>query len=302
MGKRTLLVLPAVVVALLLSGMPADGQKARPKKKAAAPTVVFAVLSDGKLIEPIGVIDKAALKAGENLSPKTTLPDLYRGGRPYSVIFGGKVDGTAAVVKSNIGSECGGSCADVVLKPAQPRLKGLVMALATNAKPAKAGSGVRRRPTADERAEIETLVRAEFKRQGTSDAALKNLRYHNLTALDVNGDGVVEFVGSYWTAPTKNERRILFFIAEKGDAGTYVFVHSDYEAIEPDDMMSGDLADADAGIGHELLLDTFDYDGDGVSEIFTIGKAFEGNNYYVYRRADGKWDRVLETYVYRCAY
>ena len=69
MGKRTLLVLPAVVVALLLSGMPADGQKARPKKKPAAPTVVFAVLSDGKLIEPIGVIDKAALKAGENLSP-----------------------------------------------------------------------------------------------------------------------------------------------------------------------------------------------------------------------------------------
>ena len=40
MGKRTLLFLPAVVVALLLSGMPADGQKARPKKKPAAPTVV----------------------------------------------------------------------------------------------------------------------------------------------------------------------------------------------------------------------------------------------------------------------
>ena len=66
--------------------------------------------------------------------------------------------------------------------------------------------------------------------------------------------------------------------------------------------MSGDIKDLDTGILHELLLDVFDIEGDGVSEIFTIGQAFEGNNYYAYRKEGTTWKRIFETYVYRCAY
>ena len=66
--------------------------------------------------------------------------------------------------------------------------------------------------------------------------------------------------------------------------------------------MTNDLKDLDGGRGSELLLDVLDADGDGVKEVFTIGQAFEGNNYYVYKRAAGKWTKVFEAYRYRCAF
>jgi hypothetical protein len=72
--------------------------------------------------------------------------------------------------------------------------------------------------------------------------------------------------------------------------------------VTADDVMSGDLKDLDGGRGSELLLDLLDYDEDGVKEIFTIGQAFEGNNFYVYKRSGDKWNKVLETYRYRCAF
>jgi hypothetical protein len=81
-----------------------------------------------------------------------------------------------------------------------------------------------------------------------------------------------------------------------------LFATADHSVVGPDDVMSGDVKDLDTGVGHELLLDVLDFDNDGVREIFTIGQAFEGNNYYVYKRVDGKWSKVYETYDYRCAY
>jgi GH24 family phage-related lysozyme (muramidase) len=45
-----------------------------------------------------------------------------------------------------------------------------------------------------------------------------------------------------------------------------------------------------------------DYNGDTTDEIFTVVKAFEGYNYNVYSRQDGKWTRIFEGYNYHCAY
>ena len=66
--------------------------------------------------------------------------------------------------------------------------------------------------------------------------------------------------------------------------------------------MSGDLKDVDNGILHELLIDTFDYDNDGIAEVFTTTQAFEGRNFQVYRRQSGKWMSVFKSYNYRCGY
>ncbi len=175
------------------------------------------------------------------------------------------------------------------------------MGLATNQNPAKTVSGVRRLPTAAERAEIESLVRAEFTKQGVSAKAVKNMKYYNLTALDVDADGKAEMVGSFWTENLPKERNLLFFIAEKNKGGKYNFGYSEYEKITPDKVMSGNLKDLDE-LGGELLLDTFEYNGDASAEIFTINKAFEGNNFHVYSRQNGKWKRVFEGYNYHCAY
>ncbi|MDQ3132690.1 MAG: hypothetical protein M3Q99_18225 [Acidobacteriota bacterium] len=283
--------------------------KDKPKPAAKPKAIVFAVLMDGERIEPIGEIDKGEMVAaaggdGEEKSLLNFAKSFYKPKTIYNLIFGAAKNGTVTVQSSNPKSDCGKNAATVTTESAKAKLKGLVMGLATNQTPAaKTASGVRRLPTAAERAEIESLVRSEFKKQGISADAVKNMKYHNLTALDVDNDGKAEMVGTFWAENSADERNLLFFIAEKAKDGKYNFGYSEYEKIGKDDVMSGELKDLDEeGIGHELLLDALEYDGDTTAEIFTLGKAFEGYNYNVYSRQNGKWTRVYETYNYHCAY
>lgn len=279
------------------------GSATAQRKPAARPVpprpVIFAVVNDGKWIEPIATVDAGKIASAVDESEDLTVfaRNYYKPKSFYALIFGGANEGLATVAKSNIGSECGGSSADVTVRAPKAKLVAPVFALATNVKVKPDAKSYRRRPTPAERAEIEKLVRAEFTKNGASSAATKVLRYHNLTAVDLDNDGGVEFVGSYWIAPTKDERRLLFFVAE--DRGLAYSAHS---VVTPEEVMTSDLKDVDAGRGAELLLDVLDYDGDGVKEIFTILQAFEGNNYYVYKRDGAKWTKVHETYVYRCAF
>jgi hypothetical protein len=219
----------------------------------------------------------------------------------HNLIFGGAASGTVTVKTSNPKSDCAKNLAEVSAQSAKAKLKGFVMSLATNQNTAKTNSGVRRLPTAGERAEVESLVRAEFAKQGVTARVLNNLKYYNLTALDVDGDGKAEMVGSFWVESSAKERNLLFFIAEKDNGAKYKFGYSEYKKFTPAEMMSGELKDLDE-LGGESLLDTFEYSGDKVAEVFTISKAFEGNNFYVYSRKDGKWIRVFEGYNYHCAY
>ncbi|MEO6333872.1 MAG: hypothetical protein ABIO91_02725 [Pyrinomonadaceae bacterium] len=299
---------PWLIVAAFLFSTSLFAQKPspRPKPRAAPKSVVFAVLDGGKRVEPIASIDGgklAALDLGEGVPAKLFAGAYYKPKSEYALIFGGAADGNVSIVKSNIGTECGGSSADTIFKTMKAKLSGHVMALAMNAKLNASATGFRRKPSIEERGRIEKLVAAEFTKQGASALAVKTLRYHNLTAVDVEDDDLPEFVGSYWIAPTAAERRLLFFIAEQDANGKIHFSMSEHSVVKPDGVMSGDVKDLDTGVGHELLLDVLDYDADGVREIFTIGRAFEGNNYYVYKRGDGgKWAKVFETYSYRCAY
>ena len=277
--------------------------KPAPKTK----SIVFAVLNDGQTLEPIGEIDKGKMIATANGGdePKTLTSftnTYYKPKTTYNLIFGGASNGTVTVKSFDAKSDCGKNLAQVSTQSAKAKLKGLVMALATNEKTTKTASGLRRLPTATERAEIETLVRAEFTKQGVSANAVKNLKYHNLTALDVDNDGKAEMVGSFWAENSAKERNLLFFIAEKNDDGKYNFGYSEYEKATPDNVMSGDLKDLDGGIGNELLLDAMNYNGDATAEIFTIARAFEGNNFNVYSRQNGKWTKVFESYNYHCGY
>jgi len=245
MNTKLLLALPLLTCLIFVS----YSQKPAAKAKATSKSVVFAVLDDGKRIEPIVSVENGKIveSIGEGeAAAKTWSSRNYKPKTVYPVIFGGAFDGGVTVIKSNIGTECGGSSAETSLKPANPKLRGLVMALATDLKPKEGSTSYRRRPTPAERTELEKLVRDEFTKQGVTPAPLKNLRYHNLTALDLNGDDVAEFVGSFWIAPTPKERRLLFFIAERAADEKLSFPVSDYSAVKPDDVMSGEVGDVDS--------------------------------------------------------
>ena len=269
--------------------------------KSAAP-VIFAVINDGKTVEPIAFVEKGELVNYDNSDESAEIAkNYYKTGSKYNLIFGGVPSGTVTIKKSNVGTECGGSSADVSVSSGKAKLSSFVMALATNMPAKTKASGVRRMPTAAERAEIESLVRAEYRKNKVPATALKQLHYYNLTAIDADNDGAVEMIGSYWLAPRKDRRDLLFFIAEKGPSGKYTLTHSEFSAVTPKDIMSGDPRDLDT-MGGESFLDLFDYNGDGVGEIFTIEKAFEGNNYHVYARKGKQWTKIFDAYDYRCAY
>lgn len=302
MKKINLLICGALILSTVFAVSAQKRRSAKPKVK----PIVFAVLDDGKTLEPIGVVDKGELIETANGSAEDKplaafVGAYYKPKTVYNLIFGAANAGTVTVKNSNEKTDCARNQATVSVQSAKAKLKGFVYGLATNAKPPKTASGVRRLPTAGERAEIESLVRAEFVKQGVSTGAVKNMKYYNLTALDVDGDGTAEMVGSFYTETAGRERNELFFIAEKGAGGKYSFGYSEYAKIEPKDVMSGDLKDLDA-LGGELLLDALEYDGDGSAEIFTIDRAFEGNNFHVYSRRNGKWSRRYEGYNYHCAY
>lgn len=297
-----------VCLLTLSLGISVYGQKTVKNKPAAKQkTIVFAVLNDGKSIEPIGEINKDELVNAidgedETQSLVNFSRTYYKPKTVLNLIFGAAKNGTVTIQSSDPKAECSKNAATVTTVSAKAKLKNLVMGLATNQTVATSASGVRRLPTPAERAEIETLVRAEFAKQSVSAEAIKAMKYHNLTALDIDNDQTPEFVGTFWAENSPAEQNHLFFIAEKAKNGKYAFGYNEYAKVTPEQVMSGELKDLANGIGHELLLDALDYNGDGTAEIFTVGMAFEGYNYYVYSRRGGKWTRVFETYNYHCAF
>lgn len=293
-----------LILALGLSGVAV----AQRRPAAPAKPVIFAVLNDGKVIEPIGYIEPKGTIASaiDGASETPVLNAFHRTffakGRMFPLIFGGKVAGNVTVTSSDPRGECSNYLANVTTKTTRTPLKGNIMALATNAKIAKPGSGVRRLPTPAERAEIETLVRDAFVKEGMSAEVIKTLDYHNLTALDFNSDGQAEMVGTFWVVPSPTERHLLFFIAELGADKKYRFGYSESKRIKQEETMSQDIKDVDTGVYHERLLDIFDIDGDGDSEVFSYVMSFEGAGFNVYKRQGDVWAKHFEGSNYHCGY
>ncbi|HEY0049339.1 MAG TPA: hypothetical protein VGB68_08655 [Pyrinomonadaceae bacterium] len=275
------------------------GQKAKP--------IIFAVLNDGKTLEPIALIEKGKLvpasDGGDEAKIKTQFTKTYyKPKTSYRLIFGGAVGGAVTVKSSDPTAECASNLAEVSTQSTKTKLSGFVMALATNAPPNSAISS-RRQPTPDERAEISSLVRAEFVKQKAAASALKNLKFHNMTALDVENDGKAEIVGTALVETSPTSRAILFFIADKNKAGKYAFGFSEFKAMTQEEMMSGAAITAiDIGVYCELLLDVLEYDGDKTGEIFTYTQGLEGNGFNAYRRSGGKWIRAFEGSNYHCGF
>ena len=281
---------------------------AQTKRPATAKTPIFAVLGDGTSIEPIGYVDRRgrmtpAIDGGSDRRVLTAFHRTYFAkGKSYPLIFGGKPAGSVTLVSSDPAAECVNFLGKVNTKTSRTPLKGNVMALATSAKIPKPGSGVRRLPTPAERSEIETLVRATYAKNGLPESVTTNLRSHNLTALDVDSDANAELVGTYWVDLSPTERGLLFFIAQRGADGKYVFGHSEYGKIAQAETMSEDIKDVDSGVYHERLLDIFDVDGDGVAEVFTYVMSFESAGFNVYKRKSNGWALHYEGSNYHCGY
>ena len=291
-----------VIIAIGISAT-AYAQRAKPAVKPVK-SLIFAVLDDGKSAEPIAYVSKGKLEAPVSGGDESGIiaafnKTYYKPGTVYHLIFGGANAGSVKIKSSDASAECAPNMATITTTPASAKLGGMVMALGTNAPVVNKGASFRRKPTPAERTEFEALVRSVYSKNKLTAKVLKS---QNLTALDVNNDGKAELVGSYWIDIDKLTRAIVFMIAEKGSNGKYVIGHSGYRSIAQKETMNGDIKSVDSGVYHEVLLDVFDYDGDGVGEIFTYVQSFEGSGFTAYKREGGKWVNAYEFSNYHCGF
>lgn len=285
-----------IIVTLTIVGL---AQKNKP--------VIFAVINDGKTIEPIAYVDKKKLAetvGGDgDVGQKASFARRYfKSKSKYKLIFAGTNSGVVSVKSSDYKSECSSNMAEVLTSATKVNLKGFVMGLATDMRTAQTASGIRRLPTPAERVAFEKIVKDEFAKQKISATILSTLDYHNLTAIDIDKTGMIELVGTFWVKTSATERSLLFLIVDKEKSGGYSLTYSNYKKIKQSEVMNKEIDTLDKGIYHELLLDSFDYDGDGVNEIFTMIQGFEGNTFNVYKRQKGKWVKTFERSNYHCGF
>jgi hypothetical protein len=278
----------------------------------AARTVLFIVTAN-KLpdasITPILIIDQGSYKnpiAGDSDAEEISrfAADYYQKGQKYRVLFGGAEAGTLTVKKSTQDQECMRTEAEVVMQ-SSARLNTNVMALATNSTSLGRAKASRRAPTASERSAILPLAQNAFKQKGVPASLLPSLDTVNLTAMDLNGDGKEELIGSYVVKKRTGgqERYVLFLLAEP-QGNSYKAGLTQYAHYTQKDIMSGGEIDAigQGGLYTERLVDQLDLDNDGAAEVVTITTGFEGDSYMIYGRKGGGWQKIYEFGKYRCAF
>lgn len=266
--------------------------------------VVFAVIDDGSIIEPIVIaVNNKLVPAIGSEAGSMELPEFasmyYQPNTKYHLITGGKVSGSATVVSNDPSSECSPAMATVTTTSARIKLKGQEYALATNINPGKAAPGTRRAATVAEKTAISKLAASEFRKNKSSVRMLKAVK---LTILDTDQEPGQEITGTYSVSPSATERGLLFFIASKTPKGEYAIRFSEYHAIRQDEVMSGDIKDVDDGIYQEMLLDVLDTDNSGSARIFTMRLSFEGVGFHIYKKQGKQWLRETEVSNYHCGY
>jgi hypothetical protein len=305
----------AALVALLCAApqSPAGARQGAAPQAAARPAaVVFAVESSGgeTTIDPVlgvGAGGRVVPAAGESEDAEEglkTFADVYfKPGRKYRLIFGGGEAGALTVKGAKTGDECFRTGAHVEAQTAA-RLGRNVMALATDSETLGRRQPSRRAPTEEERAGVEKLARTLLAQRRVTAAQLRSLQTVNLTATDFDGDGAAELVGTFKVARGKGASEQLFLLAEPQAGGAFRAGLANRRSLKAADLPSPEAFDS-AGPGgflSEILIDQLDLDGDGAGELFTYGRSFEGAQYTVYKKTRGRWQKLEEFYVYRCAY
>lgn len=285
-----LLLLPLFAVSSLLCTTKADKRPnvvVQPKSSPAMVAVIsrndepdgpanmdaIVLVEKGKLVRPYAEQSEAAQnKFGTK---------YFKAGRTLRVTFGGGEIGTATVTGFQAG--CNNIHARATLLD-HGRLPASLSALATDSDSLGRKASSRRAPTATERADIMKMVRQIYLGRGTSRTLLSSITTTNLTATDLNGDGSVEFIGSFVLATKAKTRRDLLLIAEpqKGTA-TFKAALVDFQSykLPPEEFDSA-----------RDFIDQLDLDGDNVAEVFVQQHGFDGYAYAIYKKVLGRWRQV----------
>ncbi|HYG11298.1 MAG TPA: hypothetical protein VD835_15225 [Pyrinomonadaceae bacterium] len=306
----------ALLLPLFLGGgfeiTPAQ-QRPAASSAAARESVIFAVTRRGDALfefEPITIYWRGTFAAsitGESSTAELTrfAGNYYRAGQRYRLIWGGAEAGTVVAKQSQRESDCAKAAATADVQTTV-QLGGNRMALATNSSLPGLAKSSRRAPTDAERAQVKSQVERIFREKGVPAGALDKLQTINLTATDLNKDGVAELIGTYLIRRGETAISIdtLFVLAEPTAAGEVKIGVARHAQMKGEDFSDPESLESvgQSAFQTEVLLDQFDVDDDGTGEVFTISYSFEGTNYTIYKKGAQGWSAVREFYNYRCAY
>lgn len=305
----------ALVAALLLlapTAPRADAAAQQPRTAARQDSAIFLVTKDGTQdaqVEPVAVIDargalaEPAAEASGDGALSEFLARHYRAGAKYRLIYGGAEAGTVTI-RAATPAECSPNAASADIDSTATKLGGNVMLLATDGAHAPRTQSSRRAPTAEERAAAFGVAKRFLAGKRVSAFAVeRGTKTLNLTATDLDGDGREELIGSYVVKVGPKVRDTLFLIAAP-QGRSYRAALTKYARVNAKEMMDPTLIDniGEDGLGAELYVEQLDADGDGVGEVFTLSRSFEGTTYRAYQRRGGVWRATYENYSYRCAY
>lgn len=307
----------ALAAALLLLAQPglrasASSPRQRRPNNTRRESAVFIVTKDasgGAQVEPVAVINSrgalaepAAESTGEG-ALTAFLARYYKAGAKYRLVFGGAEAGDVTI-RAATPAECSPNAASADVNSTAAQLGGNVMALATDGAHAPRSQVSRRAPTDAERAAAFGVAKRFLAGKRVSASAFeRGTKTLNLTATDLDGDGREELIGSYVVKVGPKVRDTLFLVAAPQGAG-YRAAFTKYARVNAKEMMDPSLIDnvGEDGLGAELYVEQLDADGDGVGEVFTLSRSFEGTTFRAYQRRRGVWRAAYESYSYRCAY
>ena len=282
----------ARALTLLLSALAAAGAAANVAAQTARQgggTVVFAVQrydTNQLTIDPVAVVSGGRFTAPPSSYAETDadkaradrfIKEYFRAGRKYRLLFGGGEAGSVTVGKY-LEAGCVGMEAEATAETAV-KLGGEVLALAADSNSLGTKTGTRRAPTDAERSSALDLARKAFRQHRVAPARVSKMETNNLTAVDTNGDGRAELIGSFIIKGEWGVQEAVFLIAEPSGAGfvsTLAWFHH------------GQEADA----AYRRLVDVLDLDGDGRGEVVAQGLYYESHDYIIYKRQARGWREV----------
>lgn len=287
--------LALVTLFLLSTSCPAAAQTNARRQPGAGGTVIFAVekYEANTQIEPVVILRGGAYVkppvdesdvSGENVEAvaKRFIGEYFKAGRQFRLLFGGGEDGSVKVIKY-VEPGCVGMYAEVSAQTSA-KLGGEVRALATNSRTVGAGPSSRRVPTEGERAAALDLARMAFARNGATPALVRKMEVFNLTAADLDRDGKFELIGSF---------RIENNTGQTFDAHTlFMIFETTGNIFKP--ALTWHHRGGEGEYADRRLVDHADLDGDGTSEVVAEGHYYESNDYFIYKKQQGRWRSVYQ--------
>jgi len=236
-------------------------------------------------IEPIALVMPRSRNSVEFTKPPAAnrASDYYRLDDTFNVVRGGTPSGTVTVLAAD-----NNTCEPIerlVQRSGKAAQKWRSAdAIAGQSVKVRRRASALRAPSGAEDQELIAVVRRIFALKAVPDHALAHITSENLVATDLNGDGRIDFIGSFSVRDPRNTHNLFVIVMRDGGGALRT------DVIRYDRSLN---ARDDSGAKNWTLVDVEDFDGDGIDEIIVENHGWEWGSYDILQmKREADWQVV----------